>query len=174
MALPRIDTTPIDVLLAVESALQTGLNLTVDQCYLSTEVDDNIPAPAPGDRIVVIEPDGLDFDEGLFIGGGQYQITVQTGVMIHLFSTIRVDSNAKKNRQILINASRGLYALMSSIVSTLAGVDLTVNAGASTFLRELMHPVGASKPEKITDNLVHIAFSWAISYDWANSKEQAQ
>ncbi|MGH7744287.1 MAG: hypothetical protein ACREQ5_05625 [Candidatus Dormibacteria bacterium] len=164
----RVDIDPITVLTTVETALQNGLNISPDLCYLSLDPDENYPAPGPGDRIIIIEPEGANFSENLFWGGGPRQVTIETAVNLQIYSGVRVDPNAKKQRLALIDSARGIFQLMIAIMDTLVGVDLT--AGGNTFLRELMRPIGFSQPAKIDNNLLHSSMSWAISYDWLNTQ----
>jgi len=158
----RIDVDLNQVLAAVVLRLQAVLTLNDSTCFYSINPDS--PPPAPADLYLVVTPDGGTFDDGMFEGGGEKQLTCDTGFVVTIKTAMRLDAGGK-DKERLTNASRGMIQMVGQILDALAGHDLLLSTG-DAFLRGLLQPQGFGAPQKDGEKLGSIPLTFNLSFDW--------
>lgn len=157
----RVDVELSDVLDSVADRLRQQLGLSESTCFFSLNPDS--PPPVPTDVYLVISPDGGQFDPSMFEGGGEQQLTVETGALVTIHSTTRLDAGGK-DKERLTNTSKGILQMMTKVLRALSGYDLTIDG--DTFARTLPSPQGFSKPTKNKETLGSIGLAFNLSFDW--------
>lgn len=158
----RVDVDLNEVLLSVVTRLKDKLSLNDSTCFYSITPD--VVPPVPADLFLVITPDGGTFDDGGFEGGGEKQLTCNTGFMVTIKTSMRLDAGSK-DKERLTHTSRGMVQMIGRILDAMAGFDL-LNAASNTFLRGTLKPQGFGRPEKAGDTLGSIPLTFDISFDW--------
>ena len=179
MTTNRIDATPDQLLDAILVRLRTSLGLNERTCFIMLDRGNIAPPPAPDEWFLTVRFDGGNFDTTLLRGGGEHQITVETGVIITIHSTKRLDSGGHDD-QILMHRkldgggglveeqSRGLLVLATRVIRALIDFDPTAGTPDTFAVRELMAPRGFSAPRRLdgeTRAAMDVIFD--LSFDWA-------
>ncbi len=167
----RVDANPADVFEALRLRIKTVLSLTDSQCYMRTDPTDAPNFPIGGDYWVSISVGEGRFDDALFEGGGRNQCTVYFDCITTIFTRIQLDQT-DHDEILMFNASRGLYRVLSNLLSSLAEHDLEV--GGNNVLREPLPPTGIGYPTKGSPpgyegehpNLAWLSVNWRIGFDW--------
>ena len=110
------------ILTAVAVRLRDQLSLDAATCYLALDPD-SIPNPNPGTFFVVVSPTSGSFDEANFAGGGVSQATLQTSVIVRVYSPVQLDE-PHHDTQWLTSTTVGIVEQMRRVLKALAGHDL--------------------------------------------------
>jgi hypothetical protein len=160
----RISTTLPVVLAAVAARLRSQLSLTEATCYWMLDREE--PTPTSKNFFVTIHPDGGNFDEALFDGGGENQLTDSTGIVVTIHTHTQLDRGGR-DKEALFQPNKGLLPYMKPVLKALAGHDLVINDNGDTCLRELIRPVGYKTPLRShAERWSRIEIYFALSFDW--------
>jgi hypothetical protein len=130
-------------------------------------LETEIPPPSSGDITILIGPDGGNFQDDMFAGGGEEQATIETAVEVAIFSSVQLDPTGH-DQETLSNESNGVLKILDRVLIALTGHDLLV--GDNQVLRFLLHPQGFHRPRRVPPDLqrvASIAVVFSVSFDWA-------
>lgn len=161
--MPRIDSNLTAVLDAVIKRLREQLSLSDSTCFLC--LSDDVTPKTTSDVFLTVSPDGGEFDQGHFDGGGDEQLTVEGGVRVTIHSTLKLDRTGHDS-ELLSNASRGVLSVMHEVLRALTGHDLVIDTDGNTTLRRLIAPRGFERPERSGERLGRISLYFGLSFDW--------
>lgn len=163
----RVDTEQAAALASILAKLRTFLSLDERSCWPTLQPPDRVAETdvyPGGDFFVTVAIGPGQFDESLQVGGGRHQVTEDTQIMVTGYTRIKLDSRDRDER-ILLDPSRGLYAIKRRLMDALADEDLEVEA--DKFLRELLPITGASEPQYDAANGIGwISIYVGLSFDW--------
>lgn len=160
--MPRIDSSYAAVLDAVVKRLRDQLSLNESTCFLSLTPD--VPVKTASDVYLTVSPDGGEFDQAAFDGGGDQQLTAETGVRVTVVSTLKLDRTGHDS-ELVSNASRGVLAVMHDVLRALTGHDLLIDVDGNQALRRLIAPRGFDRPERDSERLGSISLYFGLSFD---------
>lgn len=166
----RVDTDQADVLQAiVDLLIGVGyLNLTDQTCFMT--IYPELPNQPTGNYYVTVSPTDGTFPEQFQIGGGVNQCTEETGVLVTIWSQLKLDRNGRDVRM-LTDDTRGLLRLKKKVLRALVTADPQVNTpgqgGTNSVLRNLMLARRCAVPEHDPKNGYGcIALLFEVVFDW--------
>lgn len=159
----RINIKQADVQTSLTAALVSGLAIDATRML---EVVDPLRPPdllPTGDYFV-----SVSIGEGNFPidEQGAAQLNENTQVLVTAYTKLRLD-NPGSEHELLHHATRGVLFLKKRMLAILAGVDLTTNAGADTFLRDRLLIRHASAPNfDPAPGVGWITITCEVNFDW--------
>ena len=164
----RIDVTQSAILDRLVDFLRAELPLGERSCYLTINPAAVPVIPKGGDYFVTVSP-----GPGRFVEGEQVPVNVteEWSITVTAFTRIKLDST-DHDKQVLLNAARGLIVLKRRLLKALVGVDLAIEAdGAEGFLRNLLFAKSATRPEHGQwtggeQMLSWISVDFGVDFDW--------
>jgi hypothetical protein len=174
----RIDIDQATVLQAVIDRLQAALKLSDRQCYPTARPQDVPAVPIGGDYFVTVSPGGGTFDLEEQVPGVAAteltaaiagNVTESSDVTVTAYSRIKTDSTGH-DRDMLMDATRGLLPIKKAILSAMCGQDLE-DADGNTFLRQLIYAQGCSAPDIVQlpgseATYGRLSIMFGVSWDW--------
>lgn len=101
-------------------------------------------------------------DEGAFEGGGENVVVERAGIMVTIFSRMKLDRNDTVERM-LLDPSRGLLEMKRRVLKALCGYDIPVKTNeASTGLVE---PITCSSPTHDGER-GSISLTFSTDFEW--------
>lgn len=141
----RIATNQIAVLEAVIARLIAAVDgFSARNCILTAQPPQEPPENIHGDYFATVSPTNGRFDEGVHEGAGIEGTLEYAGVVIVIFSRIKLD-RVGHDTALLTDASRGLLELKRLILRALSGHDLMDESGDS-LLANFMAPLRSDSP----------------------------
>lgn len=116
--MPRTDGTEEEILDAVIERLIATIPSTFNESNLLLCMDWQGPQMTPGDICGLVGPDDGEFNEAMLDGGGQDQATFATGIIVGVFTPIRIDPS-KRHSEALKNSTRGLLPVWRKVLKSL-------------------------------------------------------
>lgn len=159
-----IPTDQVTVLLAVVARIRDQVPLLSQEnnCFLSMSMDPI--GEQRQDIYATVAPMSGRFDHEMFVGAGDAGACEQTGVIITVFSQMRLD-RPSQDLQMLTQESRGLLLLKKQILKALAGHDLQDSSG-NRILRDRIEPLNASHPQRYDESEGTFSLSFATNFVW--------
>jgi hypothetical protein len=155
-----------DVLTAIQLRLKTALGLADSTCFLSLRPVPPVSPAAAGNEFVTICPMDSQFNEGVFEGAGEAALEENAGVIVTVFTRIRLDRNEHAT-QALTNATRGLLKKWKKdILEALAGHELLDADGESVLVNQLM-PRSCQAPDTGEEGLIGLSIYFDTDFDWS-------
>lgn len=142
-----------DMWSAIMNRLQDITGLSADNCfwYLPAARGQRAQPPAPSDLFVTVAPDGGNFDASAYHGGGDNQLTVETGFTVSVHRTWHLDAG-NVDTHFLMN-DEGIAELLMQIIVGMTGFDPLTGDG-HYHVRELIRPTGFTQPWRSDDEHV--------------------
>ena len=129
------------------------------------EDDDSPQIPRQSSILVAVSPMGGQFDDGWFEGGAADQCHEHSGVLVTVWSQIKLDTPGRRTSAML-EINRGLMPWKKKILKALAGHRLLDDNG-NELLTELMAPRDSRFPRRSSDGeCVGVAISFATDFLW--------
>lgn len=158
----RVASTQAEVLEAIVERLISQIEQLADNtCFLSLTPEP--PVNVSQNLFVTVAPLAGTFGEGEFEGGGENVTFERAGVVVTIFSAIKLDRVAHA-AEILLDKNRGLLEWKRKILRTLAGHDPTVEGGDET-LTELVTPLDSS-PITYDGKHARLMLTFSTDIDW--------
>lgn len=157
----RLKGDPVAILQAVVDRLIDQLGLTDATCYLSIDPD-AVPSPSPGDLIFVVSPTSGNFNEAMFDGGGQEQMTLDGGIVVKIHTPVQLDE-PKHDALLVGQESRGVLRHATLTLKALANWSPDKNGNELT--RDPLIPSGFAIGRK-SRSLGWVELTFKCSFDW--------
>lgn len=160
-----ISTTQTDVLSAVVTRLRAEVTELANEstCFVS-----DYPYPPPNvanDLFATVSPVDGRFDEAQQIGAGNESVIEETGIVVTVFSRVKLD-RVGKTEFLLQDATRGLLPLKRKILKALASHRL-VNDDDEELLVNYMHAMQGSAPRFDPDlKLGVMSLHFKTDFEW--------
>lgn len=154
-----------DVLTAIQARLKDQIpTLNDSTCFLTLR-----PVPpsigSAGNEFVTICPMDSQFNEPVFDGAGEEALEENGGVIVTIFSRIRLDRNDRAT-QVLTNTTRGiLKVLKKQVLAALTNHDLLDTDGDSILDNPLM-PRSCQAPDTGEEDLIGLSIYFDTDFDW--------
>lgn len=160
------------VLLAVQARLLSQIkSLTPSTCFLTLEPEPSMEIKS--NVFMTICPMGGQFEDGFMEGAGQHGALERTGVIVTIWSNIKLDKAGEAGAA-LTDATRGVLSFKRDVLLALASHDLLDSSGRA-LLAEYMMPVSCEMPRaSVYDDSkggkvgIPLAFSTAFLWDLAD------
>ncbi len=162
----RVDVSIVTVWESIRSLLRDGLELSDDTCFWWIDNGDPPPPSADTNLFLTLTPDGGTFDPGMLQGGGVHQVTVSHTLVVTVHCTNRLDAGGRSDY--FLTSESGMGQMMARVIAILTDADPTTDeTTGNTFVRELIRPIGFSKPERIAeDRYGSVAIHFEVGFDW--------
>lgn len=153
------------VLIAIRDRLINQIaKLNDSTCFLSLRP---VPPQKPGsvhNEFVTICPMDSQFNESVFEGAGAAALEENAGVIVTIFSRIKLDRNEHAT-QALTNATRGLLSIWKpDVLAALTEHNLT--DGVSEILDNLLMPRSCQSPDTGDEGLIGLSIYFDTDFDW--------
>jgi len=161
----RIDTDHVTIVSRIVARLRSELALPDHRCYETLVPLVDPPIPKGGPFFVTVSPGGGRFDDAMFVGGGENQVSEQASVTVCAYAKIALDPGDRAT-QIMTEETRGMLRLKQRILKALSGHDLT-DASGDTLLRSLLQPLQDWEPQyNFESKIARIGVGFATDFDW--------
>lgn len=131
-------------------------------CFLSMK-----PTPRTDVRqnlYATVCPMGGTFDPEMFSGAGAAGICEKTGVIVTVFSQMKLD-RADSDEIMLLHDARGLLKLKQRILKALSDHDL-LGADGNPLLLEAMAPLSSGHPRDNNESVGEFSLSFSTDFIW--------
>ena len=118
-------------------------------CFLTTVPPDEPPANIRDNLFATVSPTNGRFREDVHEGAGIFGTFEEAGVMVTVFSSIRLD-RIGHDSNLMMDTARGLFAIKHKIIKALSGHDLLDTAG-NQILTNYMAPLTSDRPQSSRD-----------------------
>lgn len=161
----HVSTDQATVLQAVITRLIAQIDLLNEWNCVIPEDDDEPELPRQSNVIVHVSPMGGTFDDEWFVGGAEHQCHEHTGVVVTVWSQIKLDASQRKTHA-LLEANRGLMPWKLRILKALTGHRL-LDSDGNELLTELLAPRNSQFPRRTHDGkCVGVSISFSIDFLW--------
>jgi hypothetical protein len=152
-----------DILIAVRKRVaEVCADGNHDAVYIAIDPDAVSPPPSGANFFYVVSPLAGTFDESYLMGGGQMQATVESGILVTIYSTVQLDEGQKHGAFLtdlslsLVERWRHLLAAMTDWTPELNDVQMT---------RDPFLPSGFEF-RKRTRALASVEQAFRLCFDW--------
>jgi len=157
----RIDSRLDTILLAIIARLIAEVDgADAASCFLAID-DEQVTGNADG-FILVVSPNGGNFDDGALDGGGQNQATDYFTFSVTVYSTTNLDMGGQDSAA-LTDTALGLIAKHRDVLQALTVHDLL--SGSDNILRDVPMPTTYDFG-KSGRGLCYVRQSFKLSFDW--------
>lgn len=133
----------------------------VANTYHAIDPDD---VGGPGEFTMVISPASGTFDEAMFEGGGQSQLTANGGCIVKIHSPVVLDE-VKRDAIALNDAAKGLWFKAKQVIAALA--DWSPGTAGSELTRNPLYPKAyAFTKDRTTGRTSAIELHFGLDFDW--------
>lgn len=158
----RISTDQSTILEAVVSRITATVDqFTASTCVISEQTE---PVSAyEGNLLCCVSPMAGSFPEEWTAGGGAEQCFESSGVIVSVWSRIKLD-RVNRTKSALLNEDRGLLPVKKAVLKSLCGHDL-LDIHGNQLLASLMAPIN-SQHQRRSGEGKFIGFSISFSTDF--------
>ena len=145
----------------VERLIDQIDGMTEASCYLSLNPE-ALPSPGPGDLLLVVAPLSGQFDEGAFEGGGNEMLTFLGGVVVRIYSPLKVDLPGHDSK-FLSDQTKGVLEMGRQVMAALSNWSPELDDNEQT--RDPLIPHGVSYG-RVKQSLGWMEIAFKVNFDW--------
>ena len=141
--------------------------LNAKTCVVTAQPPDEPPAQLRENLFCSVSPADGRFDQELLEGGGQNTLVEHSGVVVVLWSAMKLDRTGV-NISLLTDAARGLFDLKRRVLKALTNHDLA-NGNGDQILQEPMRPILSEAPratEQHQSGVGDLAITFLVDFEW--------
>lgn len=152
---------PITLLSAVVDRLRAALTLDESACFLS--LDPHVKLHSPADLTYVVSPLSGSFNGAMIDGGGDQQVTTETGFTVTIRSYQQLDE-AGHDAATLTDTSLGVLQACTQVLQALTTWEPKDGDG-NELLRDQMAPTGYEFGKDGRDKMF-LTLAFSTVFDW--------